>query len=310
MTLEDLRIFVAAAEAGSMGALARLLGRTQPAVAHHVRRLERELGAPLLDRTRRGVTLTEAGTALYERATAALAALGSAESEIETIRGASDGLLAIAARSGTVRHTLKPTILALRRKRPNVDFRLACSNTLEQQLEAVRERRADLAFVALWRETPGFQYRGKLDMPYMLLVHRDDPLAGRQRIDLKRLAETRFIAVGEQSTTSQFVRQHMADRGWQLPIAHTVDTEGTAILYVELGLGHAVLPTVQAAALAKRAELRALPIRGLPRMPLGWAARDFGLLSTAAREFLALFDRGLSTASGMASNSSTPAPDS
>ncbi len=46
MTLEDLRIFVAAAEAGSMGELARSLGRTQPAVAHHVRRLEQELGLP------------------------------------------------------------------------------------------------------------------------------------------------------------------------------------------------------------------------------------------------------------------------
>ena len=44
---------------------------------------------------------------------------------------------------------------------------------------------------------------------------------------------------------------------------------------------------------AKRAELKALPIRGLPPMPLGWAARDFGLLSTTAREFLSLFDRRL-----------------
>jgi DNA-binding transcriptional LysR family regulator len=297
MTLEDLRIFVAAAEAGSMGELARSLGRTQPAVAHHVRRLEQELGAPLLDRTPRGVTLTEAGAALYERATAALAALRSAESEIDTIRGASDGALAIAASSGTVRHTLKPAILALRRRRPNVDFQLACSNTLEQQLDAVRERRADLAFVALWRETPGFQYRAKLDMPYVLLVHRDDPLARRQRVDLERVAETRFIAIGEESTTSRFVGEHLADRGRQLAIAHTVDTEGTAILYVELGLGHAVVPAVQAAALAKRVELRALPIRGLPPMPLGWAARDFGLLSTAAHEFLSLFDRGLSGAS-------------
>lgn len=294
MTLEDLRIFVAAAEAGSMGELARSLGRTQPAVAHHVRRLEQELGTPLLNRTRRGVTLTDAGRALYERATAALAALRSAENEVATIRGVSDGALAIAASSGTVRHTLKPAILALRRRRPTLDFRLACSNTLEQQLDAVRERRADLAFVALWRETPGFQYRAKLDMPYSLLVRRDDPLARRQRIELKRLAETRFIAIGEQSGTSRFVGERLAERGAQLVTAHTVDTEGTAILYVELGLGHAVLPAVQASALAMRAELRALPIRGLPPMPLGWAARDFELLSTAAHEFLSLFDRGRS----------------
>jgi DNA-binding transcriptional LysR family regulator len=291
MTLEDLRIFVAAAEAGSMSELARSLGRTQPAIAHHVRRLEQELGAPLLERTRRGVTLTEAGAALYDRTTAALAALRSARTEIETLRGASQGALAIAASSGTVRHILKPAILALRRSRPDVDFRLACSSTLAQQLDAVREGRADLAFVAFWRDTPGFQYRAKLDMPCVLLVHRDDPLAQRQRIHLDRIAETRFIAIGEQSTTSRFIGEHLAQRGGQLAIAHTVDTEGTAIVYVELGLGHAVLPAVQAQAVAKRSGLRALPIRGLPPMPLGWAARDFELLSAAGREFLSLFDR-------------------
>jgi len=54
-------------------------------------------------------------------------------------------------------------------------------------------------------------------------------------------------------------------------------------------LGQLVLPDAQARALAKRAELQALPIRGLPAMPLGWAARDFELLTTAAREFLSLF---------------------
>lgn len=291
MTLEDLRIFVAAAETGSMGELARALGCTQPAVAHHVRRLEQELGSPLLDRTSRGVTLTEAGAALYERATAALAALGSAESEIEEIRGASDGAVAIASSSGTVRHILKPAILALRRKRPNVDFRLACSNTLEQQLAAVRERRADLAFVALWQETPGFEYRAKLEMPYVLLVHRADPLAQRKRVDVERLAHVRFITIGEESAIARFVSEQLADRGRKLTIAHTVDTEGTAILYVELGLGHVVLPAVQAAAVSKRAELRVLPIRGLPPMPLGWVARDFSLLSSAAQQLLTLFDR-------------------
>ena len=93
MTLEDLRIFVAAAEAGSMSELARSMKRTQPAVAHHLRRLEEELGASLVNRTRRGITLTEAGTALYERTTAALSALSTAKAEIEMIRGDSEGRL-------------------------------------------------------------------------------------------------------------------------------------------------------------------------------------------------------------------------
>lgn len=300
MTLEDLRIFVAAAEAGSMGELARSLGCTQPAVAHHVRRLEKELGAPLLERTRRGVELTEPGRALYERATAALASLGTAEAEVALLRGDSEGVLTIAASTGMVRHALKPAISGLRRKRPAVDFRLACSNTLEQQLDTVRERRADLAFVALWKETPGFEYRHGIDMPYCLLVHRDDPLAGRTRIALTGLAKARLISIGPDSLSTGFVGARLAECGAELVTSHTVDTEGTAILYVELGLGHVVLPAVQAHALAKRSELRALPIRGLPPMPLGWAARDFGLLSTTADEFLAEFERSRARVSSRA----------
>ena len=74
MTLQDLRTFVAVVEAGTMGEVARSIRQSQPAIAQHVRRLEREFGTVLLDRTPRGVELTDAGRALYERTSAALAA--------------------------------------------------------------------------------------------------------------------------------------------------------------------------------------------------------------------------------------------
>ncbi len=290
MTLQDLRTFVAVVEAGTMGKVARSIRQSQPAIAQHVRRLEREFGTVLLDRTPRGVELTDAGRALYERTSAALAALNSAETEIEAIRHRSDGALAVSASSGTARHYLKPAIVELRRRRPGLDFRLACANTLSQQLDAIRQRRADLAFVSLSEETPGFEQRPVLVMPYQLLVHKDDPLARRKRIHLEELAKIRYLAVGRESTTSRFVATHLAARGRRLAVAQTVDTEGTAILYVELGLGHALVPAIQADALTDGRELRGISIRGLPAMPLGWVARDFRLLSSAAREFLDVFD--------------------
>ncbi len=90
MTLEDLRIFVAVAEATSMGEVARTIGRSQPAVAQHVRRLEEELGASLVHRTPRGASLTEAGRILYERASLALRAVSSAFADIEEAVGRSE----------------------------------------------------------------------------------------------------------------------------------------------------------------------------------------------------------------------------
>ena len=80
---DDLQAFVGAAEAGSLSAVARRLGCTQPAVGQRVRRLERELGVALLERRRSGVVLTTAGTALYE---AAVDATGRLHTALETVR--------------------------------------------------------------------------------------------------------------------------------------------------------------------------------------------------------------------------------
>jgi DNA-binding transcriptional LysR family regulator len=61
MNVEDVRTFVAAAEAGSISAAARELHLTQPAASRRIQRLEDALGAPLIDRRKRPFTLTDAG---------------------------------------------------------------------------------------------------------------------------------------------------------------------------------------------------------------------------------------------------------
>ena len=289
MTLEDLRIFIATVEKGSMSALARERSLTQPAIAHRIRRLEQELQVPLLDRSRNGVRLTEAGSALYDRAVTALAALRFAETEVSAIRERAGRSISIAASSGVVRHTLKLAIQTLCADE-DLELRLICSNTLSEQLDALRQRRADLAFVLMWQKHSGFEYRQQTEMSYSLLVHQSDPLARRKTIDLDEIARTRFIRVGEHSTSASYIDDQLSKRGLKLDVAHTVETEGTAVLYVELGLGHAAFPRIQANALETRSELRALPIRNMTPIPLGWAALDFGILPAPAKKLMAHLD--------------------
>ncbi len=291
MTLEDLRIFVDTVEKGSMSALARERSLTQPAIAHRIRRLEQELRVPLLDRTRKGVRLTEAGSALYDRAVAALAALRFAETEVGAIREGAGRSISIAASSGVVRHTLKLAIQTLCNAHKDLELRLICSNTLGEQLDALRQRRADLAFVLMWQKHSGFEYRQQTEMSYSLLVHQSDPLARRKTIGLDQIAKTRFVRVGEHSTSASYLDDQLSKRGLKLDVAHTVETEGTAVLYVELGLGHAAFPRIQANALETRSELRALPIRNMTPIPLGWAALDFGILPAPAKELMDTFQR-------------------
>ena len=75
----DLETFVAVVEAGSFTQAAVRMGRSKAGVSRQVKGLEDRLGVRLLNRTTRSLSLTDPGTALYERSSTALAELRDAE---------------------------------------------------------------------------------------------------------------------------------------------------------------------------------------------------------------------------------------
>ena len=79
METRELRYFVAVAEELDFGRAAQRLGIAQPPLSRAIQQLERRLGAALLDRTSRTVTLTEAGSVLLAEGRAALSAVDAAE---------------------------------------------------------------------------------------------------------------------------------------------------------------------------------------------------------------------------------------
>ncbi len=82
LELTGLRVFQAIVEAGSFSAAADRLGMAPPMVSKHIARLERTLGARLLHRTSRSMSLTEAGTAFYEQGRQALELLDAAAASV------------------------------------------------------------------------------------------------------------------------------------------------------------------------------------------------------------------------------------
>lgn len=80
ITLRQLRYLDALAQTGHFGRAADACAISQPALSQQIAELEAGLGARLVERTPRGATLTEAGTAVVERAHAILAAVGDLES--------------------------------------------------------------------------------------------------------------------------------------------------------------------------------------------------------------------------------------
>src|SRR5258708_19414418 len=77
-----LGVLVAIARHGSVTAAAQVLNYAQPSISHHMARLESETGAKLMERSGRGIRLTEAGRLLAERAEEILGRLDAAEAEL------------------------------------------------------------------------------------------------------------------------------------------------------------------------------------------------------------------------------------
>jgi DNA-binding transcriptional LysR family regulator len=95
--LADIAVFVKVVEAGSFTAAAEAMGSSQPVVSKSITRLEERLGARLLNRTTRRLSLTEAGAELYRRSSHALAAIGEAELEVASLQTEPRGTLKVNA---------------------------------------------------------------------------------------------------------------------------------------------------------------------------------------------------------------------
>ena len=92
-----LYVLIAVADTGSEGRAAERLGLSQPAISQAIRDLEHLAGTPLLQRTSRGVRLTEPGEALLRRAKLALAELRIAEEEVASFQGRLRGRVIVGA---------------------------------------------------------------------------------------------------------------------------------------------------------------------------------------------------------------------
>lgn len=95
--LNDVRAFLEVSRSGSFGQAARVLGLSKSMVSRRIVRLERSLGAQLLNRTTRGVVVTEAGATFVNHAQRALAELETARDALRQEGGEVEGQLRIAA---------------------------------------------------------------------------------------------------------------------------------------------------------------------------------------------------------------------
>ncbi|MEU1144433.1 LysR family transcriptional regulator [Streptomyces sp. NPDC005863] len=181
MELRQLSYFVTVADELHFGRAAERLHIVQSAVSQQIRRLERELGAELFDRSPRHVRLTGAGERLLPEARAVLAAAERARAAVAPPAG-----LRLATSTGLGEH-LERVLAEFAVRAPGVPVELV-SGRAGERIEQVVDGRADAAFVRSMEPVPGVRIEPLWDDPLVAVLPAGHPLAAGPDVALGDLA--------------------------------------------------------------------------------------------------------------------------
>ncbi|MFF8938779.1 LysR family transcriptional regulator [Streptomyces paradoxus] len=308
MTLDDLRVFVSVCRAGSLSAVARDLGCTQSAVSQHVKRLERESGVSLLERRPRGVVPTAAGRVLWDAAADSIAGLDVALRRVGDLVSGDSGAVRVTTGGTTVRHFMAEAVVAFRQRYPKVSLEFQTETSSRRCFEALADGHLDLAWVTMDGPVRGIEQCPVVDLPWVLAVRADDPLASRSRVDAADLAGVSLIRLPHNSTSGAHLDAAFAEAGIRSRSDTGVADWDTALLLAELGLGHAVVPALPGRPVPGDGPLRLIPVPALPPLSVGWAVRRWDALSPLARSFAETVARGRGQKDAATSGPPAPRP--
>lgn len=178
--VESLRLLVLVRDLGSLGRAAEELGIAQPSASKRISTLERGLGLVLVDRTRRGSSLTPAGRVVAGSAQRVLDELSDLLSGAEALRSKRDAELRVAASMTIAEHFVPVWVGELRRLRPELYMGLQVVNS-EHVVELVSAGEVDLGFVESPSAPKGFSTRKVATDQLVVVVPPGHPWARRKR---------------------------------------------------------------------------------------------------------------------------------
>jgi DNA-binding transcriptional LysR family regulator len=222
LKLQDLHVFVAVAEAGSMGKAAQLLNTTQPAVSRCISELEHTLRVRLFDRHQKGIEPTEYGRALLDCAVAVFDDLRQGVRTIEFLSDPGIGEIRIGGNEAIIAGLLSAVLERLRCSYPGITVHTRHAVSLTDQCRELRERRVDLVFGRLASTIES-------DIETQILYHdRIFVVAGlnshwstRRKIDLTELANEPWGLPSPDSLAGSLIREAFLARGISLRGAAT-----------------------------------------------------------------------------------------
>jgi LysR family nitrogen assimilation transcriptional regulator len=261
MNLTQLRYFVRVAEMGSFSKAAIELDVAQPALSRQVRLLETDLRVTLLQRTGRGVLLTDAGKRLFDHAVAILQLVARAREDLSANRDEATGRIVVGLPPSMGRMLTLPLVDQFERTMPKA--RLAIVEGLSAHIvEWISTGRVDLGLIHNPDANPAIETLHVLDEPLCLISAGKPGKAAKDPAPLRfgELVQQPLVVPEQSHAIRRLLETQAALAGLKLNIAYEVSSVQAILELVLHGHGHAVLAPSAVVASGLGASLRVRPL--------------------------------------------------
>jgi DNA-binding transcriptional LysR family regulator len=274
--IRQLEAFVAVAEELHFGRAAARLRLAQSPLSQTIRKLERELGVTLFDRSTRSVALTPSGQALLPHAHRVFEELELGRQATRAVSGDVYGAVNLGF-SGALNHrTLPPLTRAVRRRYPQVTLNLVAGVLTRDGVTQLERGSLDLCFVALPLEaSPRVRSRLIAREPLGAALPIDHPRAGDAAVDLIDLADDDFITTPAASGSGlrEAGVRACIDAGFRPRVVQEITDPFMILTLVAAGVGVALISDGVAQIMPSGSVF--VPLRGAPTHldhAIAWAA--------------------------------------
>jgi len=293
-----LQVFLAVAKTGSMQRASREAYLSQPAISKLIGELEDTLGAPLFERSRRGVVPTECGQALIGRAQLVLNDLENTRDEIESIARGVAGRVRVGVLPVAEARLLSTTLLALRKTAPGLAVQIE-DGTRDVMLGALRRGEIDCVIGRLDAGSGerDLHIEKLIQLPIAIVASPSHPLTRKRRLSWADLLAYPWILPPRGAPIRAAIDREVTDLGLAPPVpaiestsfrliqAVVSETDMIGVITYEASLGY-----------ARNGELAVLPVKLSGRLPHIGVITRMPVVSKALGTFLETLRRECRTA--------------
>lgn len=269
MDVRQISSLLAIADHGSFSAAARALFTVQSNVSAHIARLEREVGATLVDRT--SGTLTDEGQLVADHGRRIMRELDDIAADLAAMHDIVAGEARVGVIGTTGRWLMPQFLTRLAQNYPEVRPLISEGGT-SSLLPRLLSGHLDAAIVHLPVEEPELQVEPLFAEDLVLLVHARHPLHGRRQVSMSDLAEHPLLLPPPSAALRRIINRAADDHNAILRVQAEIDGVRLMASLAFEGFGAAIVPAT-AVPVWLTGNFSTIAVPDLPRRVVGWVQR-------------------------------------